>query len=460
MAFEQYKDLVEITTKRTYNQKVYATGKKDEKRYRIHTAHIHYKDGNFKDIDTTLAFDNIDKAWKHSKASYYPSIPEYADGWFGFYNAYKGANHTIKAKPICSHIKGVINDNIVLYKDAFGKGIDLEVSVYWGGLRKVICINKRPLDTSKDLVFDFELDLGSLVIKDKDNISWDKKSILDFKDRTVKIGETGKESYFRSARIWDSKEAVDRISCPVDIVLYKNNGKLYLRKTIKAEILQKAIYPLYTDHPTSYYSASSDGHITKYGSGWDTQHDATTGNAVVATGLTFSVVTGVSGTTYYIYRLFCPVDTSGIGSDTVTAATLYAEPAVIYNQDNDGNDWVNLVQSSEADPTSLATSDFDACGAVDDPTEGSTRIDIGDMSTGVYQTWIFNDLSWIITDGYTKIGLRTGDDCLDNVPGTGFNEVDFLAQESTGNSPYLDVTVEAAPTVGGFMTTNTKYWGT
>jgi len=160
MGIEEFKNLTEITSERSYSRKVYDIGL-GRKRYRFHTAHKHYKDaqGNFQDIDHRLTFDNVNKTWKHNKASYHPTIPEYADDWFTFYNAYEGANQTIKAKPICGHIKGEYfngeDGNGVIYKGAFGKGIDLKVYAYWAGLKKVICINEKPQDTTKDLTFNF-----------------------------------------------------------------------------------------------------------------------------------------------------------------------------------------------------------------------------------------------------------------------------------------------------------------
>jgi len=98
MPLDDFKNLTEIVSQRSYTRKVYDIG--DGKlRYRFHTAHKHYKDTNglFQEIDTTLAQDIVTKQWKHNKASYHPSIPEYSDGWFEFYNAFDGVKHTIKA---------------------------------------------------------------------------------------------------------------------------------------------------------------------------------------------------------------------------------------------------------------------------------------------------------------------------------------------------------------------------
>lgn len=388
--YEQYKNLPEIISKRTYNQKVYdnsSKGRKGSQRYRIHACHIHYKNelDKFEDIDTTLHFDPIKKAWKHNKASYHPTIPEYADGWFEFYNAYKGINHTIKAKPICNHIKGIVHNgqdkHYVLYKNAFGKNIDLKVSAYWAGLKKYIIVNKKP-DKAEDLHFDFELQLplNTKVINRK-GLEWDKTSGLEFKDKTLKIGNNDKFSYFKKSLIWDSKD----LSIPVDISLFVSDNKLYLRKTIKKEVLEKAVYPLYTDHPTNYTAIAGDGDISQTAvySDWDTVHDATSGK-VADTASTFQVRSyNESSITFFIInRIFVPIDTSGIDDGaTITDAKLYLYCTAVTNIDTDGKDYFGVVQTDNADPENLDIQDFNNCGLVDNPTFGSNTIDLDDLTT-------------------------------------------------------------------------------
>jgi len=122
----------ELISQRSYTRKVILKDNGD-KLYRFHTAHKHFKDinGNFQTIDTRLIVDPITKSWKHSSASYHPTIPEFSDDWFEFLNKFEGANHTIKARPVASHVKGVYAEELdgsvaVTYPEAFGKGIDLK----------------------------------------------------------------------------------------------------------------------------------------------------------------------------------------------------------------------------------------------------------------------------------------------------------------------------------------------
>jgi len=440
----------EILNARTYNQKVYDLGA-GKKQYKIHIAQIHYKDGlDYKDIDTRLTQDAITKQWKTTKASYHPIIPEYADGVFEFYNAYEGANHTLKAIPQCNHVKGEYfenaDGNYVLYKDAFGAGIDLKVYAYWAGLKKVIIINQKPADTTKALTFDFELILPAPSkdkVKDKNNNLWDKSTKLDFKSKNLKIGDEGKESYFRDARVWDSGE----FNQSIDIELYAKDGKTYLRKTITPEILTKATYPLYTDHPTSYYAGAGDGQVGyQYVSvDWDLVHDATNGSSVNYTS-TYSAVGIVnSAGPLDIYRGFFPIDTSGIDdSATITEAIFYVYANSKFNFDNDGDDWQNIVHTSQASYTELVTEDYDQCGAVNNPEEGcDTRADMTDIVNTAYTSFVLSatGISWIDKTGISYLGMREGHDAIDSLA-SNRSCVIWRFSEYTGTNcdPYLEVT--------------------
>jgi hypothetical protein len=430
-----------------YNTDVFKLeGKK--KNYKCHSAHINYKTerGNFEKIDTTLTQDPDTKQWKQSKASYHCNIPEYADDWFEFYNAYEGANHTIKAKPVAIHVKGEYfngkDGHGVIYKDAFGKGIDLKVYAYWHGLKKVIIINDKPSEIS-DMSFDFEMDMPSKV-KDRQGNQWSKASKLDFKSKTLKIGEDGKESYFHNAMMWDS----DKNRENVNIELYVKDGKTYLRKTIPKEFLEKAIYPVYTDHPTNYSPTAGDGDVQKNYPSWDTVHDASIGTSGYVA--EYIQIGSLYVGNYLLIRGFLPIDTSGIDdSSTITSALLYLYALSLGDTDNDGDDWINVVQTSQASTDELVNDDYDQCGAIDNPTEGATRIDLGGITTSAYNSWTLNStgIGWIDKVGVTKLGLREGHDAIDSVV-AGYCVLQVSSSEDTSGTqdPYLDVTVESGGT--------------
>ena len=60
----------------------------------------------------------------------------------------------------------------------------------------------------------------------------------------------------------------------------------------------------------------------------------------------------------------CPIPDGA----TITAAVLYLYCEAVTNDDNDGDDWLNVVgETSQDDPTTIIVQDFDTCGAVDNP---------------------------------------------------------------------------------------------
>jgi hypothetical protein len=447
----QYAGLKEIAVRRTYNQKVYIDGR--DTRHRIHSRHIHYKDGvELKEIDTRL-IKGLDNKWRHSKASYHPVIPEYADEWFEFYNAYEGANHTIKAKPVASHVKGQYThtengEDYILYPNAFGTDVDLVVYSYWAGLKKVIRLNKKPLITSSDISFIFELDCGALPIKDPAGVIWTGLSALDFKNKIIKIGDTGKESYFKNAMLWDSGQ----IRNHVDIELYRSGGKTYLRKTIPAKVLQDAAYPLFTDHPTSYYSGAGDGEISGMKTSWNSIHDSTEETAWPTSSPGYCN-TGKPLSNYYnVARFFLSIDTSGIDDGaTITSASLKLYFNTAQTGEADGYDYITVVQGFQASTHTLVGTDFNDCGdSADDPTEGidsGDRVDCDDIVTDDYMTFALNStgIGWINKTGVTKLGAREGHDTADEKPDNAYAYSGGFIYTSEasgeGTDPYLDVTV-------------------
>lgn len=457
-SFNQYNGLPEIASQRTYNTKVFDNylNEVGTKRYSIHTAQIHYKNGNgFENIDTKLSFS--EGKWRTDKASYHPTIPEYADQWFEFYNGYEGANHTIKAKPEADHVKGEYFEDkeegvYVLYRNAFGEGIDLKVFAEPAGLKKVIVLNIKPGDISKDLNFDFELELpaGAKVVKE-DNSEWDFFQSLDFKDKRLKIGNNNKFSYFNPALVWDSNDDLGKkINEKVEIKLFRQGNKTYLRKTITKDILAKAVYPLMTDHPTNYYAGAGDGYVSNSQGTWDATHNGTDGTAANPSDQSFYVGSSWNYRFefYAIWRAFIPINTDAITGE-IESAALYLKNYSVTNNDDDGSAWLNVVQTSQPDPTTVTTADFDLCGATHSPTYGATAINLSSVSVGAYNSWILNatGISWINQDGYTLLGMREGHDGADYDPNSGSNAI-FWGSEATGTSddPYLDVTVVPPPT--------------
>ncbi len=135
-----------------------------------------------------------------------------------------------------------------------------------------------------------------------------------------------------------------------------------------------------------------------------------------------------------ITRGFFPFDTNGIPVDNiVTAVTFNFYVTAKDDDDNDGNDYIGIVQTTQASHLDLIAGDFDQCGTIDNPTQGATAIDIGNITLSAYNTWTFNatGLTWIKKNGQasscgtgvgqTCLGLREGHDIVDSPYNGGAN---------------------------------------
>lgn len=451
--------MIENEDKRSYTARVFdlerAPNGRARQQHHCYGGHIHYKDhGMFVPCDTRLVPHAA--GWEMAKASYNCLIPQYADGVFSFLDCFEGKSHIIQSMPQAAHVEGILaNPNRVLYADAFGPGIDLRATTQTSGLCKEIVIRKRPV-TAKDLHFDFELpgfDSFDHVIEKQ---AVDKTKPVAFRDQTLLVGKHEQYSYFRPAAIWDS----DGLVVPVGIQIFRDGGKVFLRKTVSAEFLKAAVYPVFTDHPTTYYSGAGDGVVSAESyTSWDHVHDLATGNV----GANYTNdwmqvdVRAMGASAWNIRHAYLPFDTSGIGSGyTVTAATFNIRPYSRVNTDDDGDDWLNVVLATQASTSSVVVADFNQCGAVNDPPEGATRIDIGSLSLSSQNAWTLNATGrgWVEMEGWTKLGLREGHDALDNpISFDGRSQISFNSSEAAeAYRPFLDITVAAA---GGGASTQT-----
>jgi Salmonella virulence plasmid 65kDa B protein len=145
---------------------------------------------------------------------------------------------------------------------------------------------------------------------------------------------------------------------------------------------------------STFYASTGDGHIESEISGfnWDAAHDAAAGTQTkdaetFAVSGSYRTGGGFAG----ISRVFLPFDTSTLpDTDAVDSATVSVYPTTVSNGDNDGDDWMNIIQATQATSSSLVDEDFDQCGAINNPNEGATRIDLGSFTTSAYNTFTLN----------------------------------------------------------------------
>lgn len=470
--------MIELQDKRTYNAKTFDNGDGTVTLH-AHVGHIHYKENNvFLESDFTP--EDKGTYWEMAKHNYRLRVAKNfaAPLLIQYTNVYEGANHSITYEPQSiawynhqtddvqvfrnqQSVQGVWNSekNSFYYTNAFGNGIDFEITIQRSGFKKEVVIPKKPAvfptapGTNYKLVALFKYGGSGLrVLKDTGG-EWDNNTFLDH-NGGFELPETANplaKSFIRPAYAVDS----DNRQVPLRVAWVKRNNKLWQVKEIPLGLFEQATFPVRFDTTTSYYSGAGDGEVRYEGSGatWDTVHDAATGTAAYATSTRAIVGSYLySGGGYIIYRSFLPFDTSGIGSgQTISSATLKIRPSDKWNADNDGDDFIAVVQTTQASTTTLATADYDTCGnAIDNPTKGSADHDMTSIGTSAYYSIDLNStgLDWIVPTGTTKIGLREGHDMKDvAVTGSaGDTAIRFYCSEQTGTStdPYLEVTYTAA----------------
>lgn len=204
-----------------------------------------------------------------------------------------------------------------------------------------------------------------------------------------------------------------------------------------------------TFYPSAGANSPVDGNTANEGATWSTVHDAATGTGANTTsvGIFFGIRTDKAaggGTVFTIGRSHFLFDTSAIGTDTISSATvsLFGDTLV-----DNLNDSVGIVQTNPAANNDLTTSDYDAF-TVDSDTLGASALDMTSWSTTAYNDFALNatGISWINKTGITKLGLRTALDYAEtashaNPPGTSQSYVGHKYADETGtaNDPKLVV---------------------
>jgi hypothetical protein len=204
--------------------------------------------------------------------------------------------------------------------------------------------------------------------------------------------------------------------------------------------------------PEIYYSGAGDG-CSGFGGEdvqtWAACHHATAGEYADYTAITVIAesyeITGVTGWNV-IQRTFLPFNTAALpDTATITAATLSIYVTTTSDGDNDGYDYVSVVQTTQASTSAIVVEDYDQCGAVQTPQKGAADIDITGIGTGAYLAFTLNatGIAWISLTGWTKLGIREGHDVADHqIAANKDNYVIYSTSEATGTSqdPYLNIT--------------------
>jgi hypothetical protein len=395
-------------------------------------------------IDTTLR-EMPGGGWFEDKANYYLFVPGFADEEIIFIARVRDRSDKISYRASALHIPGrLIRDGDfanrqVIYDNAFGEGRDYILTADSTSFKKEIRINEKEKQP-RDLVFDFEITVPDNKVKIMDMKTGeieerDIERLIIQGDEQISFDIVGGAPYFRVFRAWDSAGKVINIKAS----FYSKDGKLLLQKIVPREFLATALYPVFTDTTTAYYSNSCDGELSKnWTTDWATTRAATTADNNRSADAVNWFGARTAGDA--VERLFFVFDTSSIGTgNNVTAATLY-----IYHRGSDFSDPDNIrgfvVSNTQVSNTSLVNTDFDNIGTT---SLGETGYGLTTSGAG-YKSNTLSDLTTVSKTGSTKYAVITDRDSNNSPPG-GNNYRDFYMSEQTGtgNDPYLYVTYSA-----------------
>ena len=322
-----------------------------------------------------------------------------------------------------------------------------------GKIKKYLYISDNKLEkvTIKDNGIDYEevkRTRNSIILKAKVN----EKSLGASGDNFVGIFYSGSPFHEDNNGDWYQTE-----TATTSINAYKAQTKVSL-------IDKLFNIGVYAASPETYYAGVGDGWIDTYRltSIWDISHDSTTGNTGRAFygGDTDLRVMSYQDST--IQRIFVPIDTSGLDNDAVISAADFKikTTATVYDDDNDGKDFLSVVQTFQTSNTSLVVGDYEDCGSDNgtaarakytpvEAVDSGNRLDISNITTGDWLTFSFNatGIGWISKTGYTNLGIREGHDILDEQPTENYTGVRLIDSKNAGTAsdPYLYITY----TIGG-----------
>jgi len=347
---------------------------------------------------------------------------------------------------------GIWQDKKLVYPNALGANVDLEISLTNTSLKKETVIknsnilNNIPAE-AQTVDFKFKLDgLNQSVIYLTD-ITGQTQTIdgamtgAEYQTATaIKIIKNGQSIYIRPAIIQD---AVNKTEA-VNVTLTEENGQWYLIKHLPVDWLKEASFPVRTDSIISLEASSGDGAVRVIDvpeEDWDYVHNSTAGNGIYG-GLEASA-NWHSPWGFAIFRSFLSYDTSILPENAqIDTAAISLFPWIM---DDDDNGAMYLVEASQASVNALEVDDYDNCGSVHNPETGGV-LDFDDVILNEYNNFVLDatGLSWINKSGWTKFGLRERHDIEDVAPPSvgafNFNYLhSYTTEHGAETDPYLTV---------------------
>jgi hypothetical protein len=190
---------------------------------------------------------------------------------------------------------------------------------------------------------------------------------------------------------------------------------------------------------TTTFTANTTGSGRVYvgGSVWATIHAETTGTTGANT---YNCGVGLSGGTYQLNRSFLNFNTAALAGSKIISAFIrtYAEGGMLDTY----TDTIDIVGSTQTDPTSIAAGDFDN---LDTTVYSSIAVASLDVVAGHTNDFTLDAAGLLLLNktGYTQFAMRTEKDRANSTPvGDGSSYYIF-----SGTTPILSVTYTPAPAI-------------
>jgi hypothetical protein len=305
-------------------------------------------------------------------------------------NKFEGADHTITYEPYAlawydhttddvqifrnqQSVQGVQTGNSIYYTNAFGNGVDFEITLQRSGFKKEVVIPNKPAvfptppTPNHRLVALFKYGGSGLKVLKDTQEEWDGNTYFD-SDGGFELAETANpvaKSFIKPAYAVDSSEIPKSTS--LRVMWVKRNNQLWQGKEIPLDKMANATFPVRFDTVTSYYAGAGDGVHLVFG-------ESSYSNARTVTSADLTTYTAAQNDNYFQIgyqgatdwrngRLHLPFDTSGIGSgNTVSAASVFVKGEE-HNGTTDIKD-VTIVEST-ASPTTPSDADYNNIGSTE-----------------------------------------------------------------------------------------------
>lgn len=280
----------------------------------------------------------------------------------------------------------------------------------------------------------------------KESISLRKKNL-----RTFKLGE----NLYRTDFYSKNKFIKNANGYWYDVKTATSTKEVF-DKHIKFSFFDKFIGLNVFATTSDFYSSSGDGRCRNTDFNWiNGRTDISSDTSSSGEGSLYAGV-GIDSYGDYLWnRTFIPIYTY-IGDVNIVSSTLNLFIEDKWNDDNDGNDFISVFETSQATTSDVANSDYDEfVNNIDDLIElidVSERKDITNISVS---NWLEIDLNQngldiINKTGWTKLGILGGNDILNHVfvgSNNDHNSVRFASSEDIQeNYLFLSITYIATIT--------------